>query len=310
MNEANSPSIAEVNNLFDNSDPGVVWIQATNIISHINPEYDYRLIQTVFNDVMQLFQGKYPGYSSIKTLYHDMPHTLDVLMCAVRLMHGVHVSGIPLDDDEITLVMIGVLMHDIGYAQLQGEEFGTGAQYTQIHVKRGITFMSHYLVEHRVPADFIEKLKPMISCTDPAVDFSDIEFKEDRTRLLAQLLVTADLTGQMADRAYLEKLLFLYLEFKEAHFGNFQNIHEMLRQTRQFYKITREKLDGPFGGLHINLTHHFREIYGVDRNYYLESIEKNIDYLEKVIDHNEAEYLGMLKRGGIVEKFKTIADPG
>ncbi len=300
------PTESEVIDLFANSDPDQVWIKVSDIIARINPDYDNRLIHTVFIDVINLFRGKYPGYSSIKTLYHDMPHTLDVLICAARLMNGMHLSGMKFSDDEISLILIAVLMHDIGYAQLQGEESGTGAQYTQIHVKRGITFMQHYLEQRHLPKDFAIKLSPMIFTTDPALLISDIEFPDDRTYLLGQIVVTADLTGQMADRAYLEKLLFLYLEFKEAQFGNYQSIHEMLRQTKQFYDITREKMDVSFGRLYVHLALHFKEVFGVEKNYYLESIEKNIDYLEEVIQHNEVEYLTMLKRGGIVEKFNSI----
>ena len=306
VNMASRPSESEIVDLFANSDPEQVWIKMSEIIARINPNYDNHLIHTVYIDVISLFHGEYPGYSSIKTLYHDMPHTLDVLMCAARLMNGLHLSGMKFSDDEISLILIAVLMHDIGYAQLQGEESGTGAQYTQTHVKRGITFMQHYLEKRHLPQDFSIKLAPMIFITDPALVIEDIDFPDDRTRLLGQIVVTADLTGQMADRAYLEKLLFLYLEFKEAHFGNFQSIHEMLRQTKKFYEITREKLDGSFGGLYIQLALHFKEAFGVEENFYLESIEKNIDYLEKVIVNNETEYLTMLKRGGIVEKFNSI----
>lgn len=308
MNVRTDPTIAEINNLFANSEPDVVWNKATAIIRRINPAYDFRLVRTVFDDVLHLFHGEYPGYSSVKTLYHDMPHTLDVFLCVVRLVHGMHLSGVRLSDDEISLILIAALMHDVGYAQLQGEESGTGAQYTQTHVKRGVTFMQHYLPEHHFPAGFAASLAPMIYSTDPALKFTEIDFPDDRIRLLGQLVVTADLTGQMADRTYLEKLLFLYLEFKEAHFGKFRNIHDMLRQTRQFYEITRAKLDGPFGGLYVHLTLHFKDMLGVEKNYYLESIGKNIAYLEKVIALNEAEYLTMLKRGGIVEKAKTIPD--
>jgi hypothetical protein len=305
----NVPTIAEINSLFANSEPEVVWGKAVAIIRRINPGYDFRLVRTVLDDVLRLFHGEYPGYSAIKTLYHDLPHTLDVFLCAVRLMHGVHLSGTSLSDDEISLILIAALMHDVGYAQLHGDEYGTGAQYTQIHVKRGITFMQQYLGERHLPAGFAVPLAPMIQSTDPALKFPEIVFPDDRTRLLGQLVVTADLTGQMADRAYLEKLLFLYLEFKEAHFGNFQSIHDMLRQTRQFYQTTRAKLDGPFGAQYVHLTLHFKDVMGAGKNYYLESIEKNIAYLEKVIVHNEAEYLSMLKRGGIVEKAQTIPVP-
>jgi hypothetical protein len=305
----NIPTSAEINSLFANSDPGTVWTKATSILGRINPSYDTSLVKTVFDDVMRLFRGEYPGYSSIKTLYHDLSHTLDVFLCGVRLMHGVHISGTHLTDEEMTLIMIAALMHDIGYSQLDGEEGGTGAQYTQTHVKRGIAFMRSYLVARHLPLNFATSLEFMISGTDPALKFSQIDFPDERTRLLGQIVATADLTGQMADRTYLEKLLFLYLEFKEARFGNYQSVYDLLRQTKSFYAITREKLEGAFGGMYANLSFHFKDVMGVENNYYLESIEKNIAYLSKVIALNEAEYLSMLKRGGIAEKSQTIVVP-
>lgn len=303
---SNIPTSAEINNLFDNGDPRAVWIKASGLLARINPRYDTSLIKTVFDDVMCLFSGNYPGYSSIKTLYHDKPHTLDVFLCAVRLMHGVYLSGNRLSDDEMTLIMIATLMHDIGYSLMDGEEGGTGAQYTRIHVKRGIAFMKKYVAEKHLPPSYSTALEQMISGTDPALKFPLIEFPDERTRLLGQIVVTADLTGQMADRTYLEKLLFLYLEFKEAHFGNYQSMFDLLQQTSTFYGITREKLDGALGGMYRNLSLHFKDVMGVENNYYLESIEKNIAYLSKVIANGE-EYLSMLKRGGIAEKSKTLA---
>ena len=305
----NIPTSAEINSLFANSDPGTVWTKATSILGRINPSYDTSLVKTVFDDVMRLFRGEYPGYSSIKTLYHDLHHTLDVFLCAVRLMHGVNISGTRLTDEEMTLIMIAALMHDIGYSQMDGEEGGTGAQYTQTHVKRGIAFMKSYLVARHLPLNFAASLESMISGTDPALKFSQIDFPDERTRLLGQIVATADLAGQMADRAYLEKLLFLYLEFKEAHFGNYQNMYDLLRQTKSFYAITREKFDGPYGGMYANLSLHFKDVMGVENNYYLESIEKNIAYLSKVIALDEAGYLSMLKRGGIAKKSQAIVVP-
>lgn len=297
----NIPTSAEINSLFANSDPGTVWAKAAAILGRAHPLYDNSLIKNVFDDVMTLFRGDYPGYSAIKTLYHDKPHTLDVFICSVRLMHGVHLSGNRLSDEEMTLIMIAALMHDIGYSQLDGEEGGTGAQYTQTHVKRGIAFMKRYLAEKHLPLKYASSLEPMMNGTNPALEFKQIGFLEERTRLLGQIVATADLTGQMADRTYLEKLLFLYLEFKEANFGNYQNMYDLLRQTSKFYALTREKLDGALGGIYTKLSLHFKDVMGVENNYYFESIEKNIAYLEKVIALNEQEYLSMLKRGGIAE---------
>ena len=304
------PTFSEINNLFANSDPGTVWKRAAAILVRTNPAYDTLPIKTVFDDVMSVFRGDYPGYSSIKTLYHDKSHTLDVFLCAVRLIHGVHISGTHLNDEEMTLIMMAALMHDIGYSQLDGEDGGTGAQYTQTHVKRGIEFMKKYVAEHHLPSNYAIALEPMMSGTDPALKFPEIHFSNERSRLLGQIVATADLTGQMADRTYLEKLLFLYLEFKEANFGNYQNMYDLLRQTNTFYSLTREKLDGALGGMYAKLSFFFKDVMGVDNNYYLESIEKNIAYLKKVVALNEVEYLSMLKRGGIAEKSQALVAHG
>ncbi|MDE2309932.1 MAG: HD domain-containing protein [Betaproteobacteria bacterium] len=270
----NAPTTSEINSLFTNSNPDEVWSKAADIVRRINPAYDFFFAKTAFDDVVRLFRGEYPGYDSIRTLYHDLPHTLDVFLCAVRLMHGVHLSGARLADNEMTMIMMAALMHDIGYMQRHGEETGTGAQFIKSHVKRGIEFMQHYIVDQHFPPDLATPLKFIILCTDPALAISEIDFPDKRTSLLGQIVSTADLTGQMADRTYLEKLLFLYLKFKEAHFGSYQNINDLLRKTQNFYEITRQKLDGELGGIYAMLSLHFKDRFGVENNYYLEAIEK------------------------------------
>jgi len=304
-----APTSTEIANLFKNSDPDEVWPKVTEIVMRVNPAYDFSFSKATFDDVLRLFHGEYPGYCPIKTLYHNQSHTLDVFVCAVRLMHGVHLSGTHLSDRDMTMIMMAALMHDIGYAQLLGEDTGTGAQYTKSHVDRGIEFMRHYIVDRRFPPDFATTLEFAMHCTDPSVTISKINFPDERTRLLGQIVRTADFTGQMADRAYLEKLLFLYLEFEEAHFGSYQSLHDLLLKTCEFYEITRQQLDGELGGIYGKLTFHFKDIFGVENNYYLESIEKNIAYLSKITLLNEQKYLSMLKRGGIVEKAKSLIGP-
>lgn len=309
MRKKTTPSPAEIRILFANGEPDEVWPKACGLVERIAPSIDLGLAKIAFDDVVRLFRGEYPGYRAINTLYHDLHHTLDVFLCAVRLLHGAHVSGIALASDEITRVMIAALMHDVGYAQLHGDDDGTGAKYTKIHVNRSVEFMRRHLAERHLPSDWAAMLEPMIRCTDPALSPSKIHFPDAKTLMLGQLVGTADLVGQMADRTYLEKLLFLYFEFKEAHMGDFHNMHELLHGTQHFYEVTRQKLDSEYAGLYKLLEQHFMDHFGVSRNYYLESIVKNVEYLEYVVQLGDVDYLGMLKRGGVVEKMKAMAQP-
>jgi hypothetical protein len=79
-------------------------------------------------------------------------------------------------------------------------------------------------------------------------------------------------------------------------------MYELLSKTNRFYEETRNKLDGALGGIYRKLEYHFQDTLGVSNNYYLESIEKNMEYLKKIVSQDEAAYLTMLKRNGIKEK--------
>jgi hypothetical protein len=303
MNTNPSPSdLGEIDMLFSNVDPDVVWNKAMEVVMRISPGFDFSLARAIFNDVMLLFRGKYAGYSAVKTMYHDLPHTLDVFLCSMRLMHGMQISGSRFSDEEILLVIIATLMHDIGYAQREGEEAGTGAQFTKSHVTRGIDFMQHYLAGLHCPPAYATSLKSIMRSTDVDFPFSNIEFSDPRTRLLAQVVGTADIVGQMADRTYLEKLQYLYLEFKEAKVGDYQSTYDLMCKTKDFYELIREKLDSVYDGLYTRLSFFFMDTMGVNNNFYLESIEKNITYLLKVTALNEEQYYSMLKRGRITDK--------
>jgi hypothetical protein len=253
-----------------------------------------------------MFYGEFQGYCAIKTLYHDLSHTLEVFMCGVRLMHGVHRSGDKLADAEITSMMLAILMHDIGYAQRRGEEFGTGAQFTQTHVQRGVEFMEGYFGELKLSASLMMEVKNMILGTEHFRPFTQIYFETERAKKLACIVATADITGQMADRKYIEKLLFLFLEFKEAQFGNYDCMFDLLNKTSNFYKVTRDKLNGVLDAIYSKLEYHFEDVYGVRQNFYIESIEKNMAYLEIVVSQNEANLFKMLKRNGVADYAKTL----
>lgn len=300
----NDQAIHSIPHLFSNENPIDVWSKAADVIRHINPAFDLSVIHCAFYDTVDLFRGNYPGYCAIKTPFHDLQHTLDVFLCAVRLMHGVHISGTTIEDRDITLISIASLMHDVGFAQKCGTETGTGAQFMKVHVRRGIEFMQCYLADRHLPAEWVTPMSAMIQCTDLDLPFNQIIFLNERVRLLGQIVSTADLVGQMADRIYLEKLLFLYEEFKEAKFNGYRSQHDLLCQTEGFYTVVRQRLDVTYDTIYSKLAFHFKDWFGIDRNFYMEAIEKNIKYLSKLTLLDENVQLSMLRRGRIAERIR------
>jgi len=95
-------------------------------------------------------------------------------------------------------------------------EKGTGSKYTANHVQRSMDFILNHGTELKLSHKEVATCQNMILCTDLGLNISTIDFPSAEVELLSKMLGAADLLAQMADRTYLEKLLFLYYEYKEV----------------------------------------------------------------------------------------------
>ena len=287
------------------SDPEIVWQSACQAIQLATPSHDLTEARQTLDFLLALFAGKVPGYQPLKTLYHNCTHTMEVFLCASRLLHGMSRHGTILDSTMIDAVLIGALLHDTGYVLEDNEVGGSGAQFTSEHVKRGIGFARRHF--NHLPPDLLNMLCVAIETTDHRIDPTAIHYPNPIANLSAKVLATADLVGQMASREYLERLLFLYFEFREAGVGDFADMDDLLEKTLGFYTVTQARLYGHLDGLADRLALHFLNTIGVERNYYMESIARNISYLRQVLSHDRSERLDYLKRGGIVDQVRLTA---
>lgn len=270
------------------------------IVHSFAPGHDLSPITSAFGLLDRAFEGKLPGYQKLKTLYHNRSHANEVVLCAARMLHGLHLAGQGLDSVHIDAALIGALMHDIGYLMKDEETGGTGAQFTAIHVPRGVEFARAHLVD--LPPDVLHATTKVILLTDHRQPPGSVTFDNPQQQLAACATSTADLVGQMANREYLERLLLLYFEFEEAQMGDFTDVHDLLERTTTFYRFTKGQLDHELNGLFVHLNRHFSKEEGRDRNFYTESIERNLAYLEQLVKMRRDRRLSCLKRGGVVEK--------
>ena len=117
------------------------------------------------------------------------------------------------------------------------------------------------------------------------------------------MLGTADILAQMADRTYLEKLLFLYHEFKEANMGGYEGEVDLLRKTIDFYDFIAQHLETTLDATDQFMISHFASRWDIQTNLYQEAIEKQKDYLHQILGMRNSDPRDHLKRGEIVNKI-------
>lgn len=193
-------------------------------------------------------------------------------------------------------------MHDTGYIQEADDNLGTGAKYTLIHVERSIIFTQDYYADEKYFHDDLACFSDILLCTGLNLDIKKITFSSANIEIVAKILGTADLLGQIADRFYLEKLISLFHEFEEGKVSGFESELDLLRKTINFYKYTQARFENDLGNVNRHMVNHFRDRWNIERNIYDEAIEKNINYLKHILKSNFKSLHDCLRRNAVTTK--------
>ena len=293
-----------LSDLLDTKNPEHVFDELKIVISMVFPEFDFIPMERVFLDIVKLFNGKYPGYKECNTPYHDLNHTLDALVAITRLIHGYTIGKEKLSEKNVFLSLVSALMHDTGYIQTQDDNSGTGAKYTLKHISRSILFMEKYFNENSFSKEDTKFCRKCILCTNINTRMDEIKFSSHEEVEIGKMLGISDLLSQMADRNYLEKLILLYIEFKEGGIKSFESEVDLLNKTIVFFDMTKKRFIDEMGNLDRYMIFHFKARWNIERDLYLETIEKNMDYLKHIMGSNKTAYYEHLKRDGILDKLK------
>lgn len=277
-------------------DPFSVLKEVKKAVSLIFPDFDYGTIDLVFNDLLNLFAGDYPGYRKCNTRYHDLKHTTDTFLALARLIHGATTKGFKFSKRGTSLALISALMHDTGYIQTEDDVTGTGAKYTLDHVDLSINFMSSYFNSKGYPREDFVFCRNIVRCTGLDVSFEHIEFANPENELLGKMLGTADLQGQMADKAYLAKLHYLYQEFSEGRVPGYDSELDLLEKTPEFYRITLKRFEEDLGGVWRYMGYHFQSRWGLDEDPYQKNIEEHMAHLKHTLRYHSNDYRKYLRR--------------
>jgi hypothetical protein len=281
--------------LVRQGDPKAVLDAVREIFGYHYPQDQFRQIEEVFQQVERLFKGTFSGYLPCTTEYHDLTHTLDVFLATARLLDGRNLGDPLFSCENAVNLLLAALLHDTGYIKEEGDFAGTGAKYTRVHVERSRQFVEKNRDRLGFDNRQASRIGKFISCTGLTADGAR-EFEMADDVLAGSILGTADLLGQMSDRAYLEKLLFLYYEFREAGFEGYNTEFDILRKTLDFYQTTRERLEHTLLKCYIFAEDHFRYRFSINENLYIKAIERQMDYLRVILEDESGNFRHKLKR--------------
>lgn len=295
---------AKLYDLLDSHDPHVVLAEILHILSLLGADGHKDRFISVYDDILRLFQGDYPGYRASNTRYHNLEHTIMVTLGTVRLIHGCVEGGMRFAPDNILTGLLAALYHDAGLIQKSRDRKGTGAKYTIGHEMRSIAFMRHNMDGKDYPPEQMDDCEQLIKCTNIHIPVAEINFRSDEIKTLGRIVGSADLVSQIADRKYLEKLALLFKEFEEAGLPGFDSEEELIEKTEGFYKnVARKRLTRDMDNIASHMKHHFKARWNIDRDLYAEAIANNIGYLKSMVRGNgagdKAFYRKNLKRSGI-----------
>jgi HD domain len=286
----------QVSNLVDTTKPRAILADAKRFYKLNYPKSDFGIVDKAFILTKRLFDGRFPGYLACAVEYHTHSHSVSVFAAVSRLLDGCELSGLAIGPERAAETLVAALLHDVGYIREEGDDKGSGAQYTRVHVARSAAFARRRALAFGLSDTAAERVARMILATEVSGESVDLAFADEGEHLGAKVLAAADLLGQMADRAYLEKLLFLYYEFSEAGISGYDTAFDVLKKTAAFYESTKDRLDGKLGRVSGKARMHFRARYGVDRDLYREAIERQMTYLESIIADDKTNFRAKLKR--------------
>jgi hypothetical protein len=301
----------DVSNRIDTTNPDSVQREVKRMYTELYPRTPTSLIACAFDDCARIYDGADPAYHACDTGYHNLQHTLEVALAMARLMDGYERSAHrlePIGGRRFALGIISALFHDIGYLRHRNDtRHQNGAEYTLSHVSRGARFLEPYLAAHGLP-DLAPIAAKLIHFTGYERPIESIELPHPMYRSMGNMLGTADIIAQMADRCYLEKCRDrLYPEFVagglaaagqapagQAAAGEsdalpstqFASAEDLLLKTPSFFLSAEHRLAQPLGRAFEYARTHFG-----GQNLYLDAVLKNVEYARRIATRGEVHSL-------------------
>lgn len=279
--------------IFEGSLDGNPLDEILFLAEKVCPSIDSELILEIHKDVTAFFSELCPDCQKNTLPYHNLRHSQMVVLASARLFHGLHCNHIRISSATLFKGLLAAYFHDTGMLPQRDARTSSDKKDMARHETRSIQFLGKYVDQKGFDKDILKDCATIINYTDLESDPATFDYHTHEIQLAGQVIGSADILAQMADRYYLECLPLLFDEQEAGGINQHDSARELMEHTEKFYQnVVMKRLATTFSNTSQAMQTHFREMYKIDRNLYLENIDKNINYLKKVISQcNGADYL-------------------
>lgn len=295
-----------ITDIFQIDPSETLWGEVSEILPLISANIPTDTLHRVFNSVNDLYRGNFSGYAACNTGYHDLNHATATFLAMARLIHGAAIDGSVLSASNVVAGLAAAISHDVGYIQEADDLEGTGAKHKAIHEKRSMDFLSRHGQAFGLSDDEIAAARSLILCTDMQEDITSLSFASRQIEFVGKLLASADLLAQLCDQLYLEKLLFLFHECREAGVGNYTTEADIIIKASPFYDVFEDRLKLLTNKADRFMKLHFASRSQIEDNLYRVAIKSHKQYLDSILSSNDADPRKHLRRGGIVATVRRL----
>jgi hypothetical protein len=282
----------DVTDSIRTTDPVAVSVEVLRIHQSLFHPAAADQLERAFRDAANLYAGRHPDYFGCDTGYHDLQHVLDVTLAMARLLDGYQrgrsAGEAPLTPQVFLVGVLAALFHDFGYLRRRNDRrHRYGAEYTRTHVSRGAAYLRCYALALGLEKEHARAAATLVHYTGYERPAETIRIHDALLRRVGQMLGTADIIAQMADRCYLEKCRDrLYPEFVLGGLPMFASGEDLVRKTPAFYQGAIKRLD-----LQLARSYEFARLHFGGDNPYLDELCKNVRYAQRVAAMPSAELL-------------------
>ena len=274
----------KLSSIFEGINHGTPLDEILHLAQIIAPKFDTELLREVHRDLTTYFTGTHPDFQKNTMPYHNLRHSVLVVLASVRLFHGLYCNHVRISAATLFKGLLAAYFHDSGMLLRESDSAKSGTEYIAGHEFRSIAFLTSYAEEKNFGPTIIKDCATIINYTNLESDPAIFEFHTHEIQIAGQVVGSADILAQMADRYYLECLPLLFIEQQAGGISKHNSALELMEHTANFYhNIVLRRLITTFSSTSNALKDHFRNRHTINRNLYIDNIDKNIIYLRKII---------------------------